>query len=252
MGDARAVEPLNKIINFEFEMDNVREAATRALQKIGGKPIHAATIHQVYSFIAANILLTASKPEDQQLIQRILAYASKNLSENKPNFKKLYEAVENENSPHLLGTGMAASPKVFSEAFTGWIKSRGISINDYASLVDKQIFILAGDATNPQNGQSFPWGVFIYFDLESKELTSRKTDSHNPFVFRNGQKAYAVEDLARICREAPADALFHLLEGHFEPWLTYIGRDDLAQRAKSARLSSGSDETRLSAFLGAI
>ena len=74
----------------------------------------------------------------------------------------------------------------------------------------------------------------------------------DPFVFRNGQRASTVGDLAALCKQSPADAIYHLMGGHFEPWLSYIGRNDLAETARHARKSSGSDETRLRQFLAAI
>jgi len=83
-------------------------------------------------------------------------------------------------------------------------------------------------------------------------LETNMVKGTNPFIFRNGQKAYTVKDLIRLCLQSPVDATYHLVDGHFESWLTYIGRNDLANVARNARETSDSNEIRLKLFLDAI
>ncbi len=71
-----------------------------------------------------------------------------------------------------------------------------------------------------------------------------------PFKFPNGELAYTAEDLVRLCQKSPTDGIYHLMRGDFENWLAYIGKTDLAENAKQARLASlTSDEERLQQFL---
>jgi len=44
--------------------------------------------------------------------------------------------------------------------------------------------------------------------------------------------------LVRLCESKPQDAIWHLMNGHFEPWLTALGRADLARAATFARQST--------------
>jgi small GTP-binding protein len=71
----------------------------------------------------------------------------------------------------------------------------------------------------------------------------------DPFLFSNGQKARNVEKFLVRCGEYPQIAAQHLLNGHFQPWLTYMGREDLAQVADSAISSPGPERSRLESFV---
>jgi len=55
---------------------------------------------------------------------------------------------------------------------------------------------------------------------------------HQPFVFRNGMKAYLARELIELCYQFPEDAIYHLLERHFEPWLNDIGERNLSAFCK--------------------
>jgi serine/threonine protein kinase len=59
-----------------------------------------------------------------------------------------------------------------------------------------------------------------------------------PFVFRGGGQARDLQELVRLCESKPQDAIWHLMNGHFEPWLTALGRADLARAATFARQST--------------
>ncbi len=69
-------------------------------------------------------------------------------------------------------------------------------------------------------------------NIAQNELSRRGVRSFNPFIFRNGQKAATATQLIDICRVYTEDAAFHLFGGHFEPWLQYIQRPDLAEIAR--------------------
>jgi hypothetical protein len=71
-----------------------------------------------------------------------------------------------------------------------------------------------------------------------------------PFVFRGGGQARDIPELVRLCEARPEDAIWHLRNGHFEPWLTALGRADLARAAAFARQSSVA-ERGLEQFLDA-
>ena len=121
------------------------------------------SIKTVYSFIASTILLDLNSPMGKAMVQQIHPYACQNLQKNNREFKKLYRQVEKENTPHVLGTGMAASVDGFAEAFSTWLKSQGVNITD-ADRKGKT-FVFGGDAQHPQTGLTFKWSVLIYFDL---------------------------------------------------------------------------------------
>ena len=70
-----------------------------------------------------------------------------------------------------------------------------------------------------------------------------------PFRFTDGQLAYTVKDLVRLCQQSPTDGINYLMREDFEKWLDYIGESDLARKAKEARQASLSEEERLKQFL---
>jgi hypothetical protein len=73
-----------------------------------------------------------------------------------------------------------------------------------------------------------------------------------PFRFPDGQLAYNVEDLVRLCQQSPNDGVNYLMREDLEKWLAYIGKTNLAQRAKKIREQSASSEReRLNKFLAA-
>lgn len=75
----------------------------------------------------------------------------------------------------------------------------------------------------------------------------------NPFVFRNGEEAMTVAELVVLCTRYPGDALYHFTNGHFEPWLTYIGLDNIAEIAKQARENApDAPQDGLADFLAAV
>jgi hypothetical protein len=125
----------------------------------------ASPIKTVYSFVAATIPVDAAAPTGRALIEQLLPFVCQNLCQADPAFKQLYDQVETEDSPHVLGTGMAASPKGFAEAFVAWLSTRGIEIDDFGPLIGEKVFFFSGDARDPQDGSSFTWCVLFYFDI---------------------------------------------------------------------------------------
>ena len=47
-----------------------------------------------------------------------------------------------------------------------------------------------------------------------------------PFRFHSGEEACNVTDLQKLCKKYPHEAQYHLNEGHFENWLSYINKPD--------------------------
>jgi predicted peptidase len=73
---------------------------------------------------------------------------------------------------------------------------------------------------------------------------------YQPFFFRGGGSAANVQDMIALCYERPEDGLYHLAAGHFEPWLRYLDRLDLALVASQARTSPRLDGLPLDAHDG--
>jgi len=74
----------------------------------------------------------------------------------------------------------------------------------------------------------------------------------NPFVFRNGETATTVGGLISLCVRFPEDALYHFINGHFEPWLNYIGASNIAELATQTRDGATSPEECLNDFIKAV
>ncbi|ACK69946.1 hypothetical protein PCC7424_1505 [Gloeothece citriformis PCC 7424] len=73
-----------------------------------------------------------------------------------------------------------------------------------------------------------------------------------PFRFPNGQLAYSVEDLKKICEQSPQDSTHYLIQGDFENWLDYIGNSQAAQKAREARQANLNESERLEKFLKSL
>ena len=71
----------------------------------------------------------------------------------------------------------------------------------------------------------------------------------NPFQFPNGQLAYSAEDLLELCQQFPDDGVQYLVREDLEKWLSYIGKEDIAQCAASARQTPLDDRAKLEEFL---
>jgi hypothetical protein len=122
-------------------------------------------VRKVYSFIIATTMLDVSNPIGNTIVKQIYPYACENLRNSKPEFKKLYDNVKKEHTENLIDSGMTLSSKDFASCFNSWLKTQGMFVDNFSSLVDKQAFVFAGDAQNPQDGSKFSWSVFIYFDI---------------------------------------------------------------------------------------
>lgn len=70
-----------------------------------------------------------------------------------------------------------------------------------------------------------------------------------PFQFANGQLAHNAEDLLKLCEQFPADGTNYLVREDIEKWLSYIGKNDIAQFAASARQAALDDRQKLEEFL---
>lgn len=70
-----------------------------------------------------------------------------------------------------------------------------------------------------------------------------------PFYFANGQLAHSAEDLLELCQRFPDEGVNHLVKEDLERWLAYIGKEDIAQCATTARQTEHSDRHKLDEFL---
>ncbi|MGL5077496.1 MAG: hypothetical protein ACRDBG_16940 [Waterburya sp.] len=70
-----------------------------------------------------------------------------------------------------------------------------------------------------------------------------------PFQFANGQVAHSAEDLLELCKQFPADGTNYLVREDLEKWLAYIGQNDIAQCAATARQAALEDRQKLEEFL---
>ncbi len=70
-----------------------------------------------------------------------------------------------------------------------------------------------------------------------------------PFYFADDQLAYSAEDLLELCRKFPDDGSNYLVREDLEKWLTYIGKEDIAQCAASARQTALDSRQKLDEFL---
>ena len=70
-----------------------------------------------------------------------------------------------------------------------------------------------------------------------------------PFYFANGQLAHSAEDLLELCKKFPDDGTNYLVREDLEKWLTYIGKEDVARCAASARQTPQNDRQKLEDFL---
>jgi hypothetical protein len=85
--------------------------------------------------------------------------------------------------------------------------------------------------------------------MSTQFLDSGRLEMAEPFRFANGQLAYTVDDLLKVCQQFPQDSINYLVKGDFERWLDYLGEKKLAQKAKAARQAKLSDQERLQIFL---
>ena len=70
-----------------------------------------------------------------------------------------------------------------------------------------------------------------------------------PFKFSDGQLAYTVEELISLCQKFPSESLEYLMREDFEKWLDYIGKSDVAAKARQIRQASLSDSDRIKQFI---
>ena len=70
-----------------------------------------------------------------------------------------------------------------------------------------------------------------------------------PFQFPNGHLAYNADDLIELCQQFPDDGTNYLVREDLEKWLTYIGKNEIAQCATIARQTGVTDRQKLEDFL---
>lgn len=92
-------------------------------------PKNKPAVRQVYSLIVATAFLDMASDVGRNVVEQIHSFASQRLSESNAAFRDLVSQVDGESSPSVVGTGMAA-PEEFAAAFLGWLKARGVPLDD--------------------------------------------------------------------------------------------------------------------------
>ncbi len=96
-----------------------------------------------------------------------------------------------------------------------------------------------------------PTTVELRTKLESL-LAPQPTARPQPFVFRSGDVAHSLSELAAACDRRWDEAVEHLYAGDFESWLPQWNRPDLAVRAASIRRRGGDRSAGLEEFIRAV
>ena len=91
-------------------------------------------------------------------------------------------------------------------------------------------------------------------EIKGISVSSEQYQNSNvePFVFSDEEEASSVEELIKISEKLPQQGIDFLMGGNFEKWLAYIGRNDLAEIAISARSSPDDAATSLRQFIQSI
>jgi serine/threonine protein kinase len=86
-----------------------------------------------------------------------------------------------------------------------------------------------------------------------KALTQPRVPSAaGPLAMRSGIVVHDVQELAQECDRNWEDGIYHLFNGHLEPWLEAQNRRDLAGRAETIRKRGGDLNAGLEEFLRAL
>jgi transcription initiation factor TFIIIB Brf1 subunit/transcription initiation factor TFIIB len=158
--DAGKIAMLNKMRNSELNIK--KEHLIPSVDNLGTVKQHVKT---------AYIFFVSTQPVTEDIAnQHFIPFALKQLCEKdsgancSKTFKGLYEQVETENALVARNFAMASSHKEFLGAFLASLKSKGIDIVGDSALKN-QLFFFTGDAKNPEDGSSFSWGLFVYYDF---------------------------------------------------------------------------------------
>ena len=82
--------------------------------------------------------------------------------------------------------------------------------------------------------------------------TGRQGGSSKPFTLRSGGHARDPHELALACDQDWEAGIYHLYQGHFEPWMQTQNRYDLADKAKKIRQRGGDKSGGLEEFIHAL
>jgi hypothetical protein len=69
------------------------------------------------------------------------------------------------------------------------------------------------------------------------------------FVFRTGDEAFSLAELAALCEKHPDHAKYHLYMGQFEPWLRSVRAKDLSRKCAEIREKQVNQDIGLEMFL---
>jgi hypothetical protein len=124
-------------------------------KKKGDAESKSPDVKEVYTW------LVTTKRIREQVYTDILISAQRMMAQKNDKFRKVLEQIGNRTIPNHVSIGTASSEN-FASSFIGWLKTKGITISDLNSHLEKSIFFLSGDADDPSTRISFKWAVFVY------------------------------------------------------------------------------------------
>lgn len=124
-------------------------------KKKGATELKSSDVKEVYTW------LVTTKRIREKVYTDILINANRMLAQKNDKLRKIVEQIGNRTVPNHVSIGTASSEN-FADSFVGWLKTKGITISDINSQLEKSIFFLTGDADDPSTRISFKWAVFFF------------------------------------------------------------------------------------------
>jgi hypothetical protein len=97
-------------------------------------------------------------PVNEATCEQIRGFALQQLKAD-PTFRQIMAAAERGGVSIVKGHGVAPSPQQFVGAFSKWLQTEGISLDQAHPIGGKKFFVQGGDAQNPADGSKFSWGL---------------------------------------------------------------------------------------------
>ncbi|MGD2126941.1 MAG: hypothetical protein PVG99_12730, partial [Desulfobacteraceae bacterium] len=105
--------------------------------------------------------LVADRPLRDGVYRDIFISAYRTMSQRNATLKGVIEGVGKKTIPNQASFGRASSEN-FASSFVDWLKTKGITVPDINSQMEKSIFLLSGDAMDPVARQKFNWAMFVF------------------------------------------------------------------------------------------
>jgi len=232
IGDARAVEPLVTRFLMTDPFDSEELSYRKALGKLGEPGFHA--------------LVQILRLKEFDYRYRVISDLFANCKSHA--FDPLIEAMDDDsytvrsNACMYLGFigDRRALPVLLKALDTP--NMRAVAAKALADLDDPQAIVPLQDALKDSSADEIKVITNALDRLKESQAKS-KNATESPFMFQSGQKASSIAELAQLCRQYPEESIHHFLEGHFESWLTFIGKSDLVLNIKKIPGIVGSKNT---------